>query len=58
MGCLCVHISSAKVTSRIKQAVYNTGSTSGRNLKDVLCIYGGRLVSGTLCIPCDLCFLK
>lgn len=47
MGCLCVHISLAKVTSRIKQAVYNTGLTSGRNLKDLLGINGGRLVSGT-----------
>lgn len=40
------------------QSVYNTGLTSGRNLKDLLCIYRGRLVSETWCIPCALCFLK
>lgn len=40
------------------QSVYNTGLTSGRNLKDLLCIYGGRLASETWCIPCALCFLK
>lgn len=58
LDCLHVHTSSAELSSAIEQGAGSAAFVAGRNFKDLLCRCGERLLSGTWCIPCDLCLLK